>query len=279
MMKTFKYVVFFILCVILVSYASFEMQSIDIRAHIQEDGSARITEEFSIYIEGQESIELYEESLSTLSRNNIQSWFHKLQLQELIYHIGGQRVDIENLIILPEPAQKVYNNAYTTISISYDVLPSPEKQTTDENISFTEEKGLFILKNTKPRTTEYTLNRWAFLDTTENGDLILSQNTKLTFLLPEKAKITTIYPVPDNLKDKLPPYYVSTVAWTKPVLPKFTLVFEVEETLESEIVYFFNSIQDKITKLIQGPEGIPTILIIVVILISIIYLHKINKKD
>lgn len=271
---SFKYVVFCILFLILTSFASFQMQSIDIRVYIQEDGSAKVIEEFSIYVQGQDSINIYEESVSTLSRNNIQSWFYKLQLPNLIYHIGGQDVNIENLIILPEPIQRVYNDGYTTISISYDVL-SPTKVTTLNN---TQESGLFILKNIKPRTTQYSLNRYAFLDTNENGDLILPSNTKLTFLLPEKSKISNVYPLPDALKDTLPPFYSSTLSWSKPILPKFVLEFEIEKTLEYEITEFFYSLQHKITELIKGSEGIPIILIVITILISIFYIHKINKK-
>jgi len=243
--------------------------------YIQEDGSASVAEEFSIYIEGEESITLYEESLITLSRNNIQNWFYKLQLPDLIYHIGGKDVEVDNLAILPEPVQKVYKNGYTTISITYTVL---EPKTIKNNES-TQYIGLFILEKTKPRTTKYLLNRQAFLNTNDNGDLILSPNTKLTLLLPKNSKITTIYPLPHTLKDSLPPFYVSTISWTKQILPKFTLEFEIEDTLESEIVGFFNSIQYKINEKIQGSEGIPTLIILIIVVVSIVYLHKINKKE
>ncbi|MCC7552170.1 hypothetical protein KO317_00705 [Candidatus Micrarchaeota archaeon] len=270
---SFKYVVLSILCLILVNFASFQIQSTDIRVYVQEDGSAKVTEDFTIYIQGDESIKIYEESSTTLSRNNIQSWFYKLQLPNLIYHIGGQQVNIENLVIIPEPVQKIYDNGYTIISISYNVLPSSKFN------NETDSKGLFVLKNIKPRTTQYTLNKFAFLDTNENGDLILPQNTKLTFLLPEGAKITSINPVPDSLRDTLPPYYISTIFWSKPIMPKFMLEFEIEETLEYEIVEFFYFIQTKITELIKGSEGVPIIIIIIIIVLSVFYIHKITKKD
>jgi hypothetical protein len=274
-MISFKYVVFSLLCLILVSFASFTINSIDIRVYVQEDGSASVTEEFSIYIQGKESIDLYEDSLTTLDRNNIQSWIYKLQLPDLVYHIGGQYVDVDNFVILPEPVQKIYEDGYTRISITYDILES-KNINADGSLN---NRGLFILENIKPRTTRYILNKNAFLNLNQNGDLILPQNTKLNFLIPEGAIVTNLYPLTDTLRESHPPFYTSAISWTKPILPKLTFEFEIERTLESEIIDFFNSIQENINKSFKGPEGLAYGFLIIAGIISLIYLHKINKRD
>lgn len=89
--------------------------------------------------------------------------------------------------------------------------------------------------------------------------------------------MTDVSPLPNNLEEKRTPFYADSLTWYKQILPRFTLEFEVEGTLESEIVAFFSSIQDVLSEKAMGYEGLPFIFIILILITSLVYLHRVRN--
>jgi len=273
MSARFKYIILFasLLYASGIVYSAFSLDSLTITAYVRDDGSAYIREEYNVHITGNDSIKRYSEAVSLLKRNDIQAWRDQLGIP-VIYHLGGQPVSISDFTITPEPIVTSYtyvDNVYVSIALTYTVDPP------------TASSGLFIVSQPTPRTLRYSINKNGFMfETTSSGGIILPPNTKLTFVLPDGITITRLNPLPNDLSTSLPPIKgVSTLTWERTsVLSGFSLEFEKELPLETEITAFLDELSAGVISIFTGPNAIPAIVIIITLVIAIAYLHRIKRK-
>lgn len=273
-MQKFLKTSFFLLLFASVVFSSFELKELDITIFVHEDGSAHVIEVVTILVSGNESLSAYSDYMSSANyvKNDIATWQSVLDNSQVTYHIGGGQVIITDLVITPGPfyhKNDYLQTAQVDMRLDYDVsAPVDDDPNTD----------LFNVDNIKPRTKKYTLNTRAFLFDEDSGDLIMPAGTTLRFTLPEDVLITNLKPMPSTIQGDLPIYGLTELEWSAIRLTEFTLVFEREETLETEIVEFFQSTSNTIVQLLQGTEGTAIVILVIVLVVTLIYLQRVKKR-
>ena len=255
-------------------FAGFQLGTLKVTVEANKDGSAHVEEKIHMFITSTDSINLY---MGSLTRNDIATWKDRIGLNDIRHHVSSNVVEIRNMRIRPQPVDKCNLGAGTceaNLIFDYDVYPIMHNDTAVNGT------GLFITENFKPRTTRYRLNPGALsFATTSDGDIMLPKEATLTLIIPKDASNIYVQPLPQDMVDMRPPLKgVSTFAWGNTVLPKFEFTFEREESLETEILQFFQSIQDYVSDAISGPQGIAIILIVLVAAGSFVYLNRMKKK-
>jgi hypothetical protein len=264
----------FALLLAAVVFAGFQLGTLKVTVEVNKDGTAHIEEKIHMFINSTDSINLY---MGSLTRNDLATWKDRIGLNDIRYHVSSNVVEIRNLRIRPQPVQRCNLGAGTCeadLIFDYDVYPIMH------NASIVNNTGLFITENFKPRTTRYDLNTAALsFGTTSDGDIMLPKEATLTFIIPKDSSSIYVQPLPQDLADMRPPLKgVTTFAWGNTVLPKFEFTFEREESLETEILQFFQSIQNYISAAIYGPQGLAILLILLVAAGSLVYLNTVKKK-
>lgn len=265
------------------AFADFSMKSLTVFVNANLDGSANVDEGLYIMMNGTQSRELYEITRSAYS--DILTWRNRTNLSEFRHHMTRARADISEIRVKPQAVERCNSFmgiCYATVSMSYKVNPA------DQNGS-----GLFRTERYKPRTTSYTLipEALSFEQTKITGDLILPAGTNITFSIPQSAEKIHFSTLPANLVDEPEAafrydqaentmYYVGAkriFTWTGDTLPKFTFTYEIEETLEAEVMGFFRSSQGTVISFITGPQGLAALLIIAAGAASIYYINRLGK--
>jgi len=270
MQNLLKMFMFFIFLSTLV-FSDFGLKNMDVNLYVEEDGSGHVIETITLYVDGEESMQTYSDYLSYGS-NDIVDWQGVLGVSDLRYHIGGSNVIIEDLVITAGPFYSLNDYAKTAlvdIRLDYNVKgPIDDDPTTD----------LFYVEQIKPRTKQYTFNKKSLLFEQDSGDVILPPLTKFKIILPSNVLITNVKPIPVNFEGTVPYYDQSTLEWKTVRLTEFTLIYEKEESLESEIVKFFDDFVQNIVILLRGPEGIAIILLVITLVVTLVYLQKVKQK-
>ena len=106
------------------------------------------------------------------------------------------------------------------------------------------------------------------------GDVILGENQRLTFVFPEDALLVEVIPLPEG-RERGDLSKIKELSWENTVLARFDIVFEIEETLDKEVLQFFMDLRESITGIVSGPEG-PAVIILAIILVGA-YLHLQGK--
>ena len=255
--------------------ANFILQSISVTIEAQKNGDAHIVEKISMFLDSQDSVDLYKSSLGI---SDIASWRSRIGLSDIRFHVSTAEVGIVNLRIKPQPVERCSTfdgTCWATMILDYTATPLYNKT---ERINTT---GVFFLEQGRPRTTRYSINPQAIsLKRTDSGDILLDPYVTLTIIIPSDSVVESLQPIPSDLADTVQPPFkgVSTFTWKNAILPKFELVFTREDTLESEIIQFFNNYSNRLTSFFLGPEGLALVVIILVVVASYVYLNTVEKK-
>jgi len=226
----------------------------------------------------------YEKSLyeSGFDRNDLSFWASTTEMSELKLHLNTQVVDIPvaEFAVRPQPLRNCNNalnlcqgeitleyNAYPIYNES-DGMPLPRT-------------GLFSIESPKPRTTRYSVNPGALaFTTTDQGDPRLEEDVHLVIQLPPHGTVQKeedLNPKPTGLEDARFPVTAEELRWTDMVLVKFTVAFEVEESLDQEVVEFFSDLFKRVERQLQGEQGMATVLILLLLLAGYFYLQRFKR--
>ncbi len=260
------------------AFAAFEYRTLLVTINLNPDGSSHVEEVISFVVNTSESRELYE---STFRYNQLSDWKERIGLEEMRHHISRAHVDISGLRIRPQPVERCnpfLGICQASLIFDYDVRPTASSP------------GLLLMDNYKPRTTKYQLVSDALsFDTTKSGDILLEKNTKLAIILPKDAAKIYFSKEPDNLATQEgaeyevagnTKYYAGperAFSWESQTLSKFELSYEREETLESEVVQFFKNSQEAMARSAFSTEGLASLFIVAVLIVSAIYINRVRK--
>ena len=138
--------------------------------------------------------------------------------------------------------------------------------------------GLFRVEKYKPRTNRYTINPAALsFTTTPEGNIILEDTVFLTIELPPESVLLDLNPAPADVSLKLPAH-VGSLSWSDIVLVKFTLIFDVEDSIDKEVSDFLSGILIWIAQLVSGPGGIPVMLLLAALIGSCFYIIMAKRR-
>ncbi len=261
--------------------ASITRSELDIQIYINDDGSAHVIENNEYQISGEDSINNYQNGLKSFSggqenRNDITYWLSTIGSNYApSYHIDADTGQ-ENVVITP--SQITYKSvteqtARAKITVEYDVLSIQDGD---------QMKGVFFVRKSKPRTMQYILNADAIrFEKNEGGDFFPPENTVIEFIFPKRIMLESVKPSPNNLnQNSFPIYNIESVKWDdETLLPKFSIVFTIEQRLDEEMADFFRNIQDNIIDIITGQDGWAVIIIALTIVGSYVAMQKINSKE
>ncbi|MBS3069834.1 hypothetical protein J4441_05710 [Candidatus Micrarchaeota archaeon] len=263
------------------AFASFEFRSLSVQISINPDASAHVEEHISIFITGNQSRQIYEDSRLF---NDLSTWRERLQLEEIRHHISRAAADITHFRTRPDPVERCnpqLETCFASLTFDYDI------PATAANFPG---GGLIIAQNYKPRTWRYALNPQALsFETSKNGDIIISKQITLSISIPQDSKKIFFSRTPDGLNaagdftrdGSNALYYAGTArsfSWSGQTLSQFEFSFEREESLENEVLQFFKSAQERISYLFFSPEGPALLIMLAAVSLSIFYINHIRKR-
>ena len=253
--------------------AEFRITALDVLADVQPEGSGQVTERMHLIITTDYHISLYE---SYLSKTDLASWASATGLEDVRAHLDNRYVNIKDLVVTPSPTSScnvLADLCHGELLITYEAEPYMDS---DGNI--VAGTGVFEAEEYKPRTTKYSVNPNAlYFGESELGDVILGEKTRLTFMLPQGARIVEVSPAPDE-ESAGGGAGRTQMSWTNRLLSHFTLEFEIEESLDQEVVSFFIGARTKVADLIYGPEGMAVLALAVIIVGAYFFLQTKVKR-
>ncbi len=251
------------------AFAEFQLQKFEIITKLNENGSTNVEERINIIMFGQYSRQLYE---SGYNDNTFSGWQKITNISEIKAHMSTKSTDLKNILIRPQPPRKSSSEEiwFSQIIISYVAFPYYDKERKMINNT-----GIVKMEKYKPRTTRFTLNETIFnLPRTETGDIQLDKKTTLSIILPDNAIITHLNPITESLCDAKFPLQSKTLNWSGELtLVQFSLTYEVEQSLDKEVVEFFSDFQKDISTNRLGQEEIIALIIAAILAFSYFYLR------
>ncbi len=233
--------------------ATFSYEKTTVKIYPDLEGNAHIVEKIEIKIEGEDSINAYDNNIAIT--NDITSWKSRTGIDEIRYHINANIAPISNLRIIPLPKKRlsIINPAYTGIlQIEYDV------------------SGLFNKTLVKARTYHYTIEKDALSFTTNNkGDIVLNENDYLYIIIPDESEIVSVDPLSQNI-DVLDKNEKEFFWKGKTTLEDFRFIYLHKISLSDEVEQYFIFIRDQFNAFIFSKEG--TYLGIMIVLIIATYM-------
>ncbi len=266
--------VLILLVLAMIVHADFLTERVDVvLSDIKEDGSVHVHESIKFVMFGNYSNSLYD---SGISNNELSFWSKNTGLKDVKFHVNPGQVDIRDFRLRPQPRTKC--NPIQGIchgELILDYLAYPSYNNTDPN----PDSGLFAIAKYKPRTKRYTLNPQALsFTTTPEGNVILDDTVFLTVKLPPESVTLDINPQPTDSNLDLPSH-LNSLSWNDIVLVKFSLIFDVEDSIDKEVSDFFGNISQSIADTIRSPEGIALIVLIIVIIGSYLYIVMAKRRS
>lgn len=265
---------FFLLLLISLLYAEFAIERVDVSiSDIKNDGSAKVHESIKFIIYGDYSNSVYD---SGMASDQLSFWSANIGLKDMKFHVNPSVVDIRDLRVRPQPRTQcnpIQKTCHGEVIIDYLAYPS-----TLSNQSSTH-TGLFTVDKYKPRTRRYTINPSALsFTTTPEENIILDKNVYLTLTLPADSIVFDTNPQPTNSPISLPSQ-VRMLSWTDIVLVKFSLIFDVEDSIDKEVSDFFGTIIRSIIESVRSPHGAALIILLVIIIGSYAYIVMSKRRD
>lgn len=261
----------FLLCSF--AHSAITLTAMDIMVSVNEDGSAEITEDLRLLITTDYDITSYKNGLT---RNDLASWSSLTGLTDVRCHVDNRYVDISNVVVRPQPVYQcnpIADLCHGELKISYHVDGYRGK---DGNI--VNDTGLFLKEEYKPRTARYALNPSALgFEESGLGDVILGENERLSFVLPDDAKVIEVNPLPEGVS-RAGLAELREMSWENTVLARFNIVFEQEEGLDQEVLDFFMDARNGLMQVFSGPEGIALVALIVILVGGYIHLQTRVRK-
>ncbi len=261
---------FFILLLLAsAAFAEFQLQNLDVSIKMNADGSAAVEERINLIIFGQYSRQLYESGFNT---NTLSKWQEISNITEIKIHISARSTDIRNVLIRPQPLQRSLSLSdvwYGQIILSYSAYPYYDADGKVANST-----GIVLMDKYKPRTTRYVLNDNSLnFARTETGAIKLDEVITLSITPPQNAMITYVNPITSDMHDANFPALSRTLEWSGLTLVQFSLEYEVEQTLDKEVVQFFSDVQQNIRVGLLSSEGIAALTLAAILVLSYFYLR------
>ncbi len=261
-----KKILFFVFLLFSLSFSHFSLDHLNINITLNENGSAFVRESYSLIIYGNFSMEMYKNGLD---ENTFEGWQNILKDSiELKTHINQREANITNLILKPQPMEPSYTMPgiwYGEIILDYNVNPY------FINNSIKNNTGIVFMDNYKPRVTRYKLNNNVFsFKRTDKGSIILDKKTKLTFILPNNAKILESNPKPTEVNN-------DEVTWQNLILNNFILEYEIEIPLDKEIEEYFKNLQKNFESFIYTQNGLASLVILAIFSFAYFYFKKVKR--
>jgi len=259
-----KSILFLLFIFMSATYADFALEKVEVTiSDIQTDGSVSVHESIKFIIYGDYATSIYDSGLTT---DQLSFWSSNIGLSDLKLHINPSVVDIQDLRVRPQPrtqCNSIQKTCHGEIILDYMAYPSEANTTT----------GVFLIESYKPRTIRYTINPNALSFTTiSDGNLILYEDIHLNIELPDGSTVLDANPQPTSTAE-------STLSWTNIVLVKFSLIFDVEESIDQEVSEFFASRINNIASTLQSPQGIALVILAVIFIASYAYIIMSKRRD
>lgn len=270
------------LLILSLGFADFELRTLTVDITLKNDLSAHVREKINLFIDSNESISLYEQSIIY---NDLSTWINKTGISDLKAHVDQSQVEVRDLKVSPQEMQKcntLRRTCHAELILDYDIYPITGKEN---------QTGIIDINKYKPRTKRYELRPEAIsLPRSKTGDLLLGDNTILRISVPDDAIRISLSKKAENIKNDedyktadSTLYYVGdekSFEWTSKTktLPQFSLKFEIEDSLEQEIMDFILSIQTKVFTTVLSADGAAYLIVAASFMLSILWLHSLNLK-
>jgi len=255
-------------------HAEFLIERVDVTiSDIKSDGSARVHENIKFIMYGDYSASLYD---SGIANNELAFWSTNIGLKDVKFHVNPANVDIRDFRLRPQPRNKcnpIQGICHGELILDYMAYPTYLNGTTEVEPG----TGLFTLEAYKPRTTRYTVNPVSLsFTTTPEGNIILDDTVYLTIRLPTDSVLLDANPQPSEVPEL--PVHVDSLSWSDVVLVKFSLVFDVEETIDKEVSDFFTGIIMALDSTLRSPQGLAVIVLIIILIGSYAYIMMSRRR-
>lgn len=267
--------VLILLLIVTLVNADFLIDHVDVTINnINSDGSAHVHEDIKFVMFGNYSTSIYD---SGISNNDLSYWLNNTGLKDARLHVNTAIVDIQDFRLRPQPRTQcnpIQGICHGELILDYLAFPTYNSSTM-QPIPGT---GLFTLDKYKPRTIRYTINPEALsFTTTPEGNIILDNYVTLTIVPPPDSVTLDINPEPTNINLNLPSH-VSSLSWNDIVLVKFSLIFDVESSIEQEVSDFFTNIISWVITSLNGPQGYALVALFIVIIGSYVYIIMAKRR-
>ncbi len=192
---------------------------------LNQNSSAHVVEVLNLYISNS-SIGQYTDDRAAINLT-LSDWQAALNTNLLVEHILNPTSSIYKFTFFPGPIKNIGTSGIAQLELNYYV------------------RNVTTINETGPRIFRYTFNQSVFnFQHTASGQA-LPQNSQLNIILPQGAKIISLYPLPDypqisfvgNLTD------ATFLSWhSGEPLAKFSLQFLLRQSLESEVISYFTGL-------------------------------------
>ncbi len=260
--------------------AEFLLERVEVTiSDIRPDGTAKITEDIKMIIKGEHSQSLYDSGYGGYYNNDLSFWSTTTGLKDVKQHVNPAKVDISDFRLRPQPRGKcnpVQMLCHGELILEY--IASPSYNSTEHGKFPIAGTGIFTVEKTKPRTTQYTLNPQALsFTTTEQGNIILDEEVYLIIELPNDAVVYDVNPVPEDVDVEFPAR-IFQLSWNDMALVKFSLVFEIEESIQEEVSDFFLGVAEGIETAVRGEYGLAIFVLVAILIGGYLYINLTKRK-
>jgi hypothetical protein len=229
--------------------ASYTVKNLNVTITLNTNTSAQVTEVLSMSISN-ESVSQYSTNRAAL--NLTLSGWQQLIGPLLVEHVINPNSSIYDFKFLPGPVITQNGQHNANIILAYDV----------KNVTF--------VSQIAPREFQYRFNPRVFNFEHGVSGEVLNPNATLNIVMPQGGTIVSVYPIPDLPVFAFAHQYanVTQLSWLygEP-LSKFTLVFDIQQSIPAEVEGFFTAVYQKL--------GIFTyVLIAVAIIALILYIYR-----
>jgi hypothetical protein len=209
---------------------------------VQPDGTARVSERYSLFLQSEAEVEEFE-NLRKFGSNTVVSW--RRFLPSMKYHLTGGVTPLDTRV----SARRLFDIGARSAAIELDYYV---------------QNPIFNATQTLGRTTTYTLLPDAIaFDRTENRVTNLPPTVTLEFELPENARVekATLAPPVSSING-------NNVMWVGPLAGSWTLSYKLEKQLGVEVSEYFSNAYA------QAFQLIPTFLPIALVLLLAAFVYS-----
>ena len=218
--------------------AAYTDLSLEVTAHVNDDGTAHVTEKTTIFMDTQNEQEAFD--YTAIAGASISDWtkFSK----NVKYHVNGA-------VVSPKIAGRRIGTNTGMIILEYD-LASP----------------IFSINQTGSRMKTFALNDGVLgFESSKAGETILPKGSSFSFEIPLDAQVVSAYPAPSSTEKNV----VSWAGTHGYVVGAWKLVFQREKSLSSEVNSFFLQLYEQLISLVP-----PLILLAIAALVA----YKFTRK-
>lgn len=253
----------------------FIIEKVDVKiSNINPDGSVRVHESIKLAMFGDYSKSLYD---SAISKSELSVWSNITGLSDVKFHVSPSKVAIREFRLRPQPRTRcnpIQGICHGELILDYLALPSFANNSSAP-ISGT---GIFSTHEIKPRTMRYVLNPNSLAFTaTSDGNLILGDNVFLTIAFPDSTELVDLNPAPVDSNIEIPSR-VDELTWNDMALVRFSLVFDVEDPIDQEIINFFSRFFETVYRFSTGTNGPASIVLILILFGSYLYIQNSKRR-